>query len=158
LCNGRTPEADRHVAPDGRLFLSDAALNIIEKMTADGALTILAGVPGEVGANDGPVLQARFNAPRGMVVSRDGSLYVADSGNHTIRRIDPAGKVSTLAGKHGKRATLDGFGPSARLDSPESIAIDGSGVLYVTNRSDNLIRKISPGGGVTTMNAQLVAQ
>ncbi len=149
--------ADRYhvaVASDGRLFVSDATLNIIEELTAEGSLTLVAGTPGKVGANDGPAHRARFNAPRGMVVSRDGSLYVADSGSHTIRRIDPAGKVSTLAGKHGKRATVNGFGPSARLDSPDSIAIDSTGVLYVTNGSDNLIRKISPAGAVSTVNAQ----
>lgn len=136
------------------MFLSDASLNIIETMTMEGALTVLAGVSGKAGSNDGAALRARFNAPRGLALSRDGTVYVADSGNHTIRRIEPDGKVSTIAGKPGRRATVDGRGASARLDSPDSIAIDSTGVLYVTNGSDNLIRKISQAGAVSTLNAQ----
>ena len=141
-------------APDGKLILSDASLNIIETMTMEGALTVLAGVSGNAGSNDGAALRARFNSPRGLVVGWDGTVYVADSGNHTVRRIGTDGKVSTVAGKAGKRATVDGRGASARLDSPDSIAIDSTGVLYITNGSDNLIRKISPAGTVSTLNAE----
>jgi hypothetical protein len=146
------------LAPDGRLLVSDSKLNIIETMTLEGALTVLAGVPGKAGSNDGAALRARFRAPRGLVVGRDGTVYVADSGNHTIRRIDPYGNVSTIAGKSGKRATVDGRRAAARLDSPDSIAIDSTGVLYVTNGSDNLIRKISPAGAVSTLQTQPAPQ
>jgi hypothetical protein len=142
------------VAPDGTLFVSDATSNVIARMTADGTLIIVAGTPGKAGATDGPGYRARFNAPRGLVLDRQGNIYVADSGNHTIRRITPSGQVSTFAGKNGKRATVDGLGTSARFDSPASIAIDSAGVLYVTNGTDNLIRKVSPAGLVSTVNAQ----
>jgi sugar lactone lactonase YvrE len=142
------------VAPDGRLLLSDATLNVIETVTAEGGLMLVAGIPGKAGSNDGAALRAAFNAPRGLAVGRDGAIYVCDSGNHTIRRINTDGKVSTITGKPGKRATTDGRGAAARFDSPESIAIDSTGVLYVTNGFDNLIRKISPAGVVSTFNAR----
>jgi sugar lactone lactonase YvrE len=141
-------------APDGRLLVSDAKLNIIQTLTPEGALTVLAGAPGKAGSNDGAALRARFNSPRGLVAGRDGSVFVADAGNHTIRRIDADGNVSTIAGQPGKRATVDGGRAAARLDSPDSIAIDSAGVLYVTNGSDNLIRKILPAGVVSTFEAQ----
>ena len=154
--NQRVSQEQLHlaVAPEGTVFVSDATSNVIAKMSADGGLAIVAGIPGKAGATDGPGYKARFNAPRGLVLDRQGNLYVADSGNHTIRRITPSGRVSTLAGKNGKRATADGLGTSARFDSPASIAIDSAGVLYVTNGTDNLIRKVSPAGAVSTVNAQ----
>lgn len=139
---------------DGVIFVTDATADIILKMTSDGTFAIFAGSPNKTGATDGPSDKARFNAPRGLALDHDGNIYVADSGNHTIRRIARDGDVSTLAGKHGKRGTKDGHGTSARLDSPASIAIDSAGTLYVTNGTDNLIRKISAAGEVSTVDAR----
>jgi glucose/arabinose dehydrogenase len=142
------------VAPDGTIFVSDTVYNIILKVTPVGVVTILAGTPNETGATDGVADKALFSSPKGLAVDREGTVYVADSDNQTIRRITPDGRVSTLAGRHGKRDTVDGRGRSARFDSPASIAIDGTGTLYVTNGTDNQIRKISPAGIVSTLNAQ----
>jgi sugar lactone lactonase YvrE len=113
-----------------------------------------AGTLGKSGTTDGPAAEARFNSPKGIAVDRNGTIYVADSGNQTIRRITSDGRVSTFAGKAGKRGTVDGQGTAARLDRPTSIAIDSSGTLYVANGEDNRIRKISPEGVVSTMNAE----
>jgi hypothetical protein len=145
-----------HIAVDrdGMILVADATSNIILKMSSDRAFTIVAGVPNKAGAQDGAANQAKFNAPQGLVLDREGNIYVADSGNHTVRRIARDGSVSTLAGMHGKRGTKDGHGASARLDSPTSIAIDSAGTLYVTNGTDNLIRKISAAGEVSTVDAR----
>lgn len=145
-----------HIAVDrdGVIFVADATSNIILKMSPGGAFTIVAGVPNKAGAKDGPAGKARFNAPQGLALDHEGNIYVADSGNHTIRRVTPDGNVSTLAGMHGKRGTRDGHAASARLDSPASIAIDSAGTLYVTNGTDNLIRKISAAGEVSTVDAR----
>ena len=132
----------------------DATSNIILKMSSDGTFAIVAGVPNKAGAKDGPAGNARFNAPQGLALDHEGNIYVADSGNHTIRRVAPDGNVSTLAGMHGKRGTRDGHAASARLDSPASIAIDSAGTLYVTNGTDNLIRKISVASEVSTVDAR----
>jgi sugar lactone lactonase YvrE len=142
------------VSPDGTIFVSESTYNIIVKVTPDGAVTILAGTPNEMGTIDGPGKKALFSLPKGLVLDREGTLYVADSGNQTIRRITPDGRVSTLAGRHGKRGSVDGQGRSARFDSPASIAIDSTGTLYVTNGTDNRIRKVSAAGVVGTLNAQ----
>lgn len=141
-------------ASDGTLFVSDPGGNTILKVSQDKVVTILAGIPGKAGATDGSGSRARFSSPKGLALDREGNLYVADSANQTIRRIAPDGEVSTLVGKPGKRGTVDGWGNVARLDRPASIAIDSTGTLYVTSGEDNLIRKISPAGVVSTLNAQ----
>ena len=139
---------------DGTLFVSDPGSNTIFKVTPEKVLSRLAGTPGKSGTTDGPADKALFKSPRGLAVDRNGTLYVADSGNQTIRRISPDGQVVTFVGKPGKRGTLDGQGAKARLDRPTSIAIDSTGTLYVANGEDNLIRKISPDGVASTMNEQ----
>jgi DNA-binding beta-propeller fold protein YncE len=154
--NSRTPHQPSYVAatPDGTLFVSNPSANAIFKVTPEKTVILLAGTLSKSGTTDGPGAEARFNSPKGLAVDRNGMIYVADSGNQTIRRISPDGRVSTFAGKPGKRGTVDGQGAAARLDLPSSIAIDSSGTLYVVNGEDNRIRKISPEGVVGTMNAQ----
>jgi hypothetical protein len=142
------------VAADGTLFVSDSSSHVIFKVTPEKVVTIFAGTPGKVGTADGPGSTALFNSPKGLVVDREGTLYVADSGNQTIRRITRDGQVSTFVGRSGKRGTVDGQGEKVRLDRPASIAIDSTGRLYVASGDDNRIRKISPAGVVSTLDAQ----
>lgn len=142
------------VANDETLFVSDSSYDVILKVGSNGDVAIVAGALNEPGAADGRADTARLRQPKGLALDRVGNLYVADSGNHTIRRISSDGQVSTIAGKQGRRGTVDGRGTSARFDSPASIAMDSSGMLYVTNGVDNLIRKISPTGVVSTVSAQ----
>jgi sugar lactone lactonase YvrE len=141
-------------APDGSLFVSDSTSNIILKVSQDKVVTTLAGTSGKRGASDGPRHRALFNSPMGLALGPEGTLYVADSGNQTIRRITPDGQVSTFVGSPGRRGTVDGQGEKVRLDRPAAIAIDSTGTLYATNGEDNRIRKISPTGVVSTVNAQ----
>jgi NHL repeat len=122
---------------DGTLFVSNASANAVFKVTPEKTVTLLAGTLGKSGTTDGPAAEAQFNSPKGIAVDRNGTIYVADRGNQTIRRISPDGRVSTFAGKAGKRGTVDGQGTAARLDRPTSIAIDSSGTLYVANGEDN---------------------
>lgn len=154
--NSRTPHQPSYVAamPDGTLFVSNSTTNTIFKVTPEKTVTLLAGSLGKSGTTDGPAAAALFKAPKGLAVDRNGTIYVADSGNQTIRRISPDGRVSTFAGKAGERGTVDGQGRAARLDRPTSIAIDSSGTLYVANGEDNRIRKISPEGVVSMIDAQ----
>lgn len=140
--------------PDGTLYISNSSINAIFKVTPKKTVTLLAGTLGKPGTTDGLAAEARFKSPKGLAVDRNGAIYVADSGNQTIRRIAPDGRVSTFAGQPGKRGTVDGQRMAARLDQPTSIAIDSGGTLYVANGQDNRIRKISPEGVVSTMNAQ----
>ena len=146
------PRSHIAAAADGTLFVSGG--DVILKVSPEKVVTVLAGIPGKSGAADGLGSAARFNSPKGLALDRQGSVYIADSENQTIRRITTDGRVSTLVGKPGKRGTVDGQGGAVRLDRPASIAIDSTGTLYVTNGEDNLIRKISPTGAVTTLNAR----
>lgn len=93
--------------------------------------------------------QARFNQPMGIARDSSGNLYVADSGNHTIRKIFATGGVTTLAGAAGSSGSNDGAGPAARFSALKGITVDGSGNVYAVDNS--AIRKISPAGLVTTL-------
>jgi sugar lactone lactonase YvrE len=107
-----------------------------------------------IGLEDGPAASARFNDPQGLAFDPAGNLYIADTGNHTIRKLTPAGFVSTLAGSPGLSGSADGVGRDARFDGPESIAVDPAGNVYVADTRNFTIRKVSPTGVVTTLAGQ----
>jgi len=112
------------------------------------AFTNLAGLPGVTGADDGTGAAARFQNPEGATVDALGNVYVVDHGNHTIRKITPAGVVTTVAGLPGVREPLgaDGTGSEARFNFPTGVAVDTNGNLYVTDRLNSTIRKLTPDG------------
>lgn len=115
-------------------------------------VSTLAGSPGETGTADGVGAAARFGGENfGIAIDPSGVLYVADSGNHVIRRVTRDGAVTTFAGKPGAMGGVDGKGPAARFAKPAGIAIDAGGNLYVADNLGNTIRKITPDGTVTTL-------
>lgn len=107
----------------------DAALQV-RKVTPDGELRTLAGRLDAVGSQDGPAASATFRDAQGLAVDRRGNVYVADTGNHTVRKITPQGQVSTLAGVPGKPGLTLGALPG-RLNSPTSVAVDANDTLYI---------------------------
>jgi sugar lactone lactonase YvrE len=109
------------------------------------------GASGSRGSADGEGAAARFSGPGGMAIDGGGNLFVADSSNHTIRKITPAGNTTTVAGLAGQNGTSDGLGSTARFDRPSGVAVDGAGNLYVADQNNNAIRKVSPTGAVTTL-------
>jgi sugar lactone lactonase YvrE len=114
-------------------------------------VTTLAGSAGDYGANDGRGIEVRFDWPEGVAVDSAGSVFAADTGNSTIRKVTPDGVVTTLAGSAGDYGTNDGPGVAARFDEPEGVAVDGEGNVYVADTWNSTIRKVSPGGVVTTL-------
>lgn len=132
----------------GDLLIADSNNNTIRKVTPDGFVSTLAGLSG--GAADGVGEQARFYVPSGVAVDTAGNIFVADTDNHTIRKITPDRRVTTLAGLAGFRGSADGPGSSARFYSPGAIAVDAEGFLFVSDTYNRTVRKISPDGVVST--------
>jgi predicted outer membrane repeat protein len=142
------------VDPDGNLYIANTGANTIIKIAAgSGAQTTLAGSAGSAGTIDGTGASARFNLPTGLAVSPDGAtLYVADTCNNTIRAIDLFSRqVTTLAGAAQQPGFADGAPAAARFNTPQSLAVDAAGNVYVADTGNNTIRKIAAlTNGVTT--------
>ncbi len=139
------------VDSQGNLFVADTDNHTIRKITPDGTVTTYAGAPGVPGTANGAASAARFFSPYGVMVDKNDTVYVADTFNNTIRVITPKGVVSTLAGKAGVAGALNQKGTAATFNDPVSLAMDSSGNIYVADTSNHLIRKITPGGVVTTL-------
>jgi sugar lactone lactonase YvrE len=133
----------------GNLFVSDTGNNTIREITSAGVVSTFAGVVGQSGFADGATGSAQFNSPLGIAVGPNGTLYVADSGNHCIREIS-AGVVSTFAGSPGIWGSADGNGTNAQFNGPVGLALDGCTNLFVSDANNNTIRRITPLGPVTT--------
>ncbi|MBD2723917.1 NHL repeat-containing protein [Hymenobacter armeniacus] len=133
----------------GALYVADKGNNRIRKITPAGVVTTLAG-SGTAGAADGVGAAASFNAPAGVAVDALGTVYVADQGNHRIRRITAAGVVSTLAGS-GAATFADGTGAAASFNSPSGMAVDAGGTVYVADQLNHRIRRVTPAGVTTTL-------
>jgi sugar lactone lactonase YvrE len=137
----------------GNVYVADAGNHRIRKITPEGVVTTLAG--STQGYADGTGVAAKFNGPQSVAVDSAGNVYVADTDNHRIRKITPAGVVTTLAGGgatgRGNGTHADGTGTEARFNFPRSLAVDRSGNVYVVDFVDHRIRKVNPEGVVTTL-------
>jgi sugar lactone lactonase YvrE len=130
----------------GTVYVADTFNNVIRRVTPAGLVTTLAGLPGSFGSVDGTGSEARFNYPDKLCVDATGNVYVADSGNSTIRKVTPQGIVTTLAGKAGSFASANGLGSEARFSGPEGVTSDNVGNLYVVDGGNCTIRKVSLAG------------
>ena len=135
----------------GTIYVADTGNDTVREITSQGAVTTLAGTAGQTGSTDGTGGAALFNAPGGVAVDGAGNIYVADTGNDTVREITPQGAVTTLAGMAGQAGSADGTGSAAQFDAPGGVAVDGSGNVYVADTGNNTIREITPAGAVTTL-------
>jgi len=131
------------------VYVADAGNNMVRKISANGIVSTLAG-NGSPGAVNGVGVAASFNNPRGVAVSANGDVYIADTGNSLIRKVTPEGLVSTFAGS-GAMFYFDGKGTAASFNGPEGLVFDVNGNLLVADAGNHSIRKITPDGTVTTL-------
>ena len=143
------------VDASGNVYVADTGNHTIRKVSSSGQVITLAGMPGIYGDQNGAGTSAQFCGPIGIAVDASGTVYVADTGNHTIRKITSGGAVTTLAGCSSVTGFVDGTGSGALFNSPGGLALDGSGNLIVADTLNNLIRKVTPAGGVTTLAGSL---
>jgi serine/threonine protein phosphatase PrpC/sugar lactone lactonase YvrE len=129
---------------DGTILFADSWSHVIRKVDSTGRMTVLAGIVGSSGSNDGPAGSARFNAPEGIAADRDGNLYVADTGSHTIRKIEK-GIVSTVIGRAGSGDAVDGTITTARLKGPSAVACDAGPHMWVADTANHIVRFLSDG-------------
>jgi len=134
----------------GNLYVADTGNNVIRKVTPSGVVTTLAGTAGASGSTDGTGAAARFNVPDGIALDGSGNLYIADTLNNTVRKMTPSGVVTTLAGTAGVSGSNDGTGAAAQFNGPFGVAVDGNGNVYVSDRNNATIRKITSAGVVST--------
>lgn len=141
--------ADLAFDPQGNLLVADYGNNCIRKITPGGIVSTLAGT-GVAGFVDGPGTVAQFSDPEGLAIDAQGTVYVSEYGNYSIRKVLPNGTVSTVAGT-GRRGYADGPGRSAQFVGPEGLALDAKGTLYVADFAGHRIRKITADGVVSTL-------
>jgi len=136
----------------GNLYVVDGgdSANSVRKIAPDGTVTTLAGTPGLSGYLDGPAASALFGSIGGIAVDPAGDVYVSDNGSMTIRKISALGTVTTIAGTPFLAGYQDGIGKTAEFSSPKGLALDSSGNLFVADSLNYVVRKVTPGGAVTT--------
>jgi len=135
----------------GNVFVGDSGNHTIRKVTSAGVVTTLAGTAGSAGSADGTGSAARFDFPIAVSVDTAGNVFVADSSNHTIRKVTSAGVVTTLAGAAGFSGSTDATGSAARFYYPYGIFVDTAGNVFVGDSGNKTIRKVTSAGVVTTL-------
>ena len=150
LTVNRCFEAPQPYQTSNAFLLSDPGNQVIRQVDAEGRVSTLAGTPGQAGHRDADdPRQALFHNPQGLVMDAEGSLFVADQGNHVLRRISRTGQVTTLAGQPGVPGSQDGAGPQARFGRLAGLAEGADGNLYVVD--GHAVRRVSKQGEVTTV-------
>jgi sugar lactone lactonase YvrE len=134
----------------GNIYVGDRQNQLIRKISTTRQVSTIAGHQGVYGSTDGTGALAYFWGPQCMVTDSAGNLFVTEAYNHTVRKITPAGVVTTFAGALGVTGTAEGVGTLARFYTPIGIIADAQDNLYVADLSNHAIRKITPGAVVTT--------
>jgi sugar lactone lactonase YvrE len=152
LFNG--PEGVRWIPSTNVLLVADISNNAIRQISASGAVSTVAGT-GAAGAMDGAALAATFNVPCDVIMDASGNLYVNDNHAGTIRKISVSGRVTTVAGLSGGwgQPFADGSGASVRFSTPNRLALDRRGILYVADHYANRIRAVRVNGAGSTCAA-----
>jgi uncharacterized protein (TIGR03437 family) len=137
----------------GNLYITEGTFGFIRKVTPNGTISTVAGGGGCCNSGDGgAATSAWLSFPRGVAVDATGNLFIADSGNYRVRKVTPNGQISTVAGSGVKGYRGDGgLATNAGLNSPQGVAVDAAGNLYIADSEDNRIRKVAPDGIISTV-------
>ncbi|MGI5335978.1 RICIN domain-containing protein [Streptomyces sp. CA-181903] len=151
----------REVAVDsaGAVYIADASNHRIRKVATDGTITTFAGNgTGGFGGDGGPATEAQLNYPHGVAVDSTGAVYIAEWGNHRVRKVEPDGTISTFAGTGtGEFGGDGGLATEARLNHPQGLAVDAAGTLYIADGDNQRIRKVAVDGTISTFAGTGVA-
>jgi len=137
----------------GNVYFSDTDNNAVRKIAANGTISTVAGT-GTAGSSgdNGAGASAQLNQPEGLALDKSGNLYIADSGNNRVRKVTPAGTISTFAGTGGGTSTGDGgAAASATLNLPFGLAVDASGNVFIAEFGGNRVREVSTAGTISTV-------
>lgn len=152
--------ADSYPFASRRLYIADTGNHTIRQIRFGGSfeacpqtrvVETIAGAAGQAGSQDGIGAAARFSSPRGLAAGPDGSVFVADSGNHAIRRIAPDRTVTTIAGELGVAGNDDGIARSAHLNTPSGIDVNAKGEIFIADTGNHVIRMITTDGRLVTL-------
>jgi NHL repeat len=138
---------------DGNVLIADALYHRIRRVTPEGTITTIAGngYP-EFAGDGGPATAASLQYPTGVALDRDGNVFIADTANHRIRRIDPDGTITTVAGTGGAGfAGDDGPATEAKLHHPTGVAVSRKGELFIADEYNHRIRRVGPHGRISTV-------
>ena len=128
---------------NGNLYVADRGNHVIRRVTPSGQVTTIAGAVGQSGHRDGDAAQALFHHPFGIGVDPWGNVIVSEESNHTVRKIAPNGRVTTIAGTPGVAGNADGAGNAAAFNRPAFLAVDANGVIWLADRGNGTLRRLS---------------
>ena len=137
----------------GNLYISDGGNHVVRKVNTAGIISTVAGngSPGFAG-DGGPATSAQLYYPAGIALDSAGNLYIADASNNRVRKVNPAGVISTFAGNGNVRYSGDGVpATTTAVDRPEGMATDSAGNVYVSETSSSRVRKVAPDGMISTV-------
>ena len=144
----------------GDLFIADTEDNVVREITTDGVIHRVAGngTEGDRGGSGGPAVRAELDSPQGVAVNSKGDVFIADTYNNVVREVTPQGFISTYAGNGtaGYRGD-NGSARRAELSSPTGLALDALGNLYIADSGNNVIRRVSTSGVITTVAGDVAA-
>lgn len=144
----------------GNIYVTDELNHVVRKINADGFITTVAGTPEMKGysGNGGPAVLAKLNRPWGIAVNSEGHLFIADTKNHVVRKVDGEGIISNYAGNGSKGYSGDnGPASAATLNEPMGLALDGEDNLYIADEHNNVVRKVTTKGIINTFAGAVAA-
>ena len=138
----------------GNLYVADDNLHQVFELDKSGAFSVVVGTTQGYAGDGDAATAAQLNSPEGLALDDSGNLYIADTDNHVVRKVDTEGTITRIAGASDGTAGYDGDGgpaTSAHLHSPMGLDLDAAGNLYITDTDNRVIRKVNPQGIIMTV-------